>query len=168
MTARKMNSLSGTPVLFYEREFYMFSNFSAFAVKYDGDMWPTAEHAYQAKKFYDFDIRDKIKSARSAHEAKQIAKVFEHEMRDDWEEVKLIVMEEIIWAKLSQHPYIQEKLLQTREREIIEDSHKDAFWGWGPDRDGENHLGKIWMHVRKEMRTVHGEPKFFEGTPFKV
>ena len=166
--AVKEKSAESKAILFYEREFYMFSNFSAFAVKYDGDMWPTAEHAYQAKKFYDFDIRDKIKSARSAQEAKQIAKVFEHEIRDDWEEVKLRAMEEIIWAKLSQHPYIQEKLLQTGERDIIEDSHKDAFWGWGPDRDGENHLGKIWMRVRDEMRVAHGEPKFFEDTPFEA
>ena len=148
--AVKEKSAESKAILFYEREFYMFSNFSAFAVKYDGDMWPTAEHAYQAKKFYDFDIRDKIKSARSAQEAKQIAKVFEHEIRDDWEEVKLRAMEEIIWAKLSQHPYIQEKLLQTGGADIIEDSHKDAFWGWGPNKDGENHLGKIWMKLRKE------------------
>lgn len=167
MGARKIEPTDKGAVRFYEKEFFMLSNFSAFSVKYDGDLWPTAEHAYQAKKFYDFDIRDRIKNARSPYEAKKIAHAFENEMRDDWEEVKIIAMEEIIWAKLSQHPYIQQKLFETGGRTIIEDSHKDAFWGWGPDKQGENNLGRIWMRLRERMLT-QSDPNFFGDTPFMV
>ena len=61
-------------------------------------------------------------------------------------------MEEIVTAKLTQHPYIQEKLLQTLDLDIIEDSPKDSFWGWGPDRDGRNELGQIWMRLRTKLK----------------
>ena len=35
---------------------------------------------------------------------------------------------------------------------IVEDSPKDSFWGWGPNRDGENQLGKLWMKLREELK----------------
>ena len=40
----------------------------------------------------------------------------------------------------------------TGERELIEDSWRDGFWGWGENRDGKNMLGKLWMEVRAELR----------------
>jgi predicted NAD-dependent protein-ADP-ribosyltransferase YbiA (DUF1768 family) len=61
-------------------------------------------------------------------------------------------MENIIRAKISMHPYIREKLLETGDREIIEDSHKDSFWGRGADFKGRNELGKVWMKIRNELQ----------------
>jgi predicted NAD-dependent protein-ADP-ribosyltransferase YbiA (DUF1768 family) len=61
-------------------------------------------------------------------------------------------MEEIIRAKLSQHYYVQQQLLESGDSKIIEDSPKGSFWGWGPDRQGRNELGKIWMKLRNELR----------------
>lgn len=55
--------------------------------------------------------------------------------------------------KLEQNPYVKKKLLQTKDYLIVEDSPKDAFWGWGPNRDGENQLGKLWMKLRDEIKT---------------
>ena len=46
------------------------------------------------------------------------------------------------------------KLLQSGDREIVEDSWRDSYWGWGEDRKGENMLGKLWMEVRKEIRNI--------------
>ncbi len=60
-------------------------------------------------------------------------------------------MEEIVRHKLRQNPYVMRKLLQTGKRKIVEDSPKDAFWGWGEKRDGRNELGKIWMKLREEV-----------------
>ncbi|OGD67703.1 hypothetical protein A2442_03975 [Candidatus Campbellbacteria bacterium RIFOXYC2_FULL_35_25] len=139
------------PILFYEKKFYCFSNFSSFAVEWKGSLWMTLEHAYQSAKFTDENIINEIKNARSSYDSKKIAQKYPDKVKNDWEDLKLSIMEEIIRAKLEQHPYIQEKLLQTEEREIIEDSHKDAFWGWGPNKDGENHLGKLWMKLRSEI-----------------
>lgn len=139
---------------FYEREFYCFSNFSSFQVEWSGRLWPTSEHAYQASHFFETtpELVEKIHQARSAHEAQKIALAHEDKVPKDWDERKVEVMESIVRAKLEQNPYVMRKLLQTGDREIIEDSPKDDFWGWGIHRDGRNELGKIWMRLRDEVR----------------
>ncbi len=43
--------------------------------------------------------------------------------------------------------------METGDRELIESSPIDSFWGWGPNKDGQNHLGKIWMKLRDEWNT---------------
>lgn len=67
---------SGKIVGCYEREFYCFSNFSSFAVRWKGRVWPTSEHAYQAAHFLKTapKLAEKIYKAKSAHEAYKIAK----------------------------------------------------------------------------------------------
>jgi predicted NAD-dependent protein-ADP-ribosyltransferase YbiA (DUF1768 family) len=34
----------------------------------------------------------------------------------------------------------------------------DDFWGWGPNRDGKNMLGRLWMEIRAELRAA-GQPE---------
>lgn len=145
-----MKNNTNNPILFYERKFYCFSNFSSFAVELKGVLWMTSEHAYQAAKFKDKKIVEEIKNACSAYDSKKIAQKYPNDVKNDWDDIKLSIMEEIIRAKLNQHPFIQKRLKQSEGREIIEDSHKDSFWGWGLDKNGENNLGKLWMKVRKE------------------
>ena len=48
--------------------------------------------------------------------------------------------------------YIQKKLVESGEREIIENSPEDDFWGWGPNKDGQNEMGKLWMKLREELK----------------
>ena len=139
-------------ILFYEGQWYMFSNFSSFKVRWRGVDWMTSEHAYQAAKFKDASIVEKIKNARSAHGAKKIARAHSDKKLENWREIKLGIMEKIVRAKLEQHSYIRRKLLETGDMEIIENSPEDSFWGRGPDWKGENHMGKIWMKLRAELR----------------
>ncbi len=139
-------------ILFYEGEYYMFSNFAAFAVTYNGRVWMTSEHAYQAAKFDDESVVTLIHQALSAHDSKKVAHAHLNKARDNWESIKVSVMEDIVRAKIVQHPYIREKLLATENRQIIEDSHKDAFWGRGIDYKGRNELGEVWMRIREEIR----------------
>ncbi|MDP2676169.1 MAG: NADAR family protein [bacterium] len=148
-----MGKENSTHALFYEYEWYIFSNFASFEVRWCGEIWKTSEHAYQATKFEDEEIRNKIKNARSAHDAYKLATVVHKDkVRGYWSLIKLGVMEEIVRAKLSQYYYIQKKLLETGDRIIVEDSHRDDFWGWGAHKDGSNYLGKIWMKLREELR----------------
>ncbi len=144
-----------TKVLFYDGPWYIFSNFSSFAVEWRGHLWPTAEHAYQAAKFTDPEIVTLIREARSAHDAKRVAHEYSDRVRLDWNEAtKLAVMEEILWQKVEQHAYVKERLLRSRDDELIEDSHTDNFWGRGPYWKGANHLGKLWMKIREHLRTA--------------
>ena len=145
--------VSGTIVGFYPREFYTFDNFSSFQVVWKGVHWATSEHAYQASHFFETapDLAGQIRDAMSAHDAFKLAKANAHKAPKNWSDIKVGIMEEIVRCKLEQNTYIQEKLRQTGEVLIVEDSPKDDFWGWGPNRDGRNELGKIWMRLRKTM-----------------
>ncbi len=146
---------SGNIIGFYPREFYVFDNFSSFQVDYRGRRWPTSEHAYQASHFFETapELVEAIFEARSAHDAYKIAKANGDKAPKNWEEVKVGVMYEICKLKLTQNPYVLEKLSLSGDLNIIEDSPKDDFWGWGPNRDGRNELGKIWMKLRDELRS---------------
>ena len=141
-------------VFFYPKEFYVFDNFSSFQVEYNGYLWPTSEHAYQAGKFKDTNkaVYEKIKKAKSAHDAQKIANENKVLSRTDWDSVKKDAMKTILRCKIEQHPYVLKKLLQSEDREIIEDSWRDSFWGWGPNKDGLNVLGTIWMELREEFK----------------
>ena len=140
------------PVFFYEHEYYIFSSFSSFAIEWEGAQWMTSEHAYHGEKFTDRKVKEMIRETRSADAALRLSHEFKDEYRKDWEEVKLEVMKKILHAKVAQHPYVKKKLLDSGERTLIEDSWRDDFWGWGPNKDGKNHLGKLWMEVRDEVR----------------
>ncbi len=146
--------ISGNPIGFYEREFYVFSNFSSFQVFWRGRLWPTSEHAYQASHFFETapELAEQIFDLLSAHEAFKIAKANGHRAPKNWEEIKVGIMEDICRHKLSQHEYIKRKLLQTGDLTLVEDSPTDNCWGWGPNRDGRNELGKVWMKLREEVK----------------
>ena len=138
---------------FYPREFYCLDNFAPFQIQYEGTLYPTVEHAYQAQKFILTapEIAEQIRTAASPHDAKKIASANREYCPPDWDERKLLLMEDLLRAKLEQHPYVRQKLLETGSIPIVEDSPKDTFWGCGYDRSGKNHLGKIWMKLRAEL-----------------
>jgi hypothetical protein len=142
-------------VLFYENDFYILSNFSAFRLMWKARDFDTSEAAYQWEKFLFYpDIQSGILQARSAHHAFKIAGYYKDRVRPDWDAVKVRIMKEILLAKVKQHEYVGIKLMDTGDRELIEDSWRDDFWGWGPNRDGKNMLGKLWMEIRAELRSV--------------
>lgn len=148
--AEKMEEVIG----FYPREFYPLDNFSSFKVEWDGYLYSSLQEAYQAASFMgsDEELVEKIKRSHSADEAQRIAYANKDKQRKDWSEVKVEVMEKLLRLKVEQNPYVKKILLQTKDYLIMEDSPKDSFWGWGPNRDGKNQLGKLWMKLREELR----------------
>jgi ribA/ribD-fused uncharacterized protein len=146
-------------VFFYEQEFYVLSNFAAFSLVWKGERFETSEAAYHWEKFahrngqnHECDTCYVIRRADSAHAAFKIAEANKHTRRPDWDAVKVGIMRDILRAKVQQHGYVRQKLMQTGDRELIEHSWRDDFWGWGPNRDGQNMLGKLWMEIRAELR----------------
>jgi hypothetical protein len=139
------------PVLFYEDEYYWLSNFSAHQVEFDGRLYPTAEHAYQAQKFIDDRIKEKVRSAKSPVLAKAIAYRYKKNWRPNWHTMKVEIMKKIAAAKLAQHEDIRQALIKTGQAEIKENSPVDYFWGIGRDGRGQNLMGKIWMQLREKV-----------------
>lgn len=139
-------------VLFYEQDFYVLSNFSSFTLIWEGIRFDTSEAAYHFAKFPGCNmLRRAIVAAPSAHEAYKIAERNKDLRRPDWDAVKVDIMRSILRAKAHQHEYVRRKLLATGGRELIENSWRDDYWGWGLNRDGQNMLGKLWMEVRAEI-----------------
>lgn len=147
--AEKMDEFIG----FYPREFYCLDNFSSFAVVRNGIKYPTVEYAYQALKFAQTapSVEKEIMECMSSHEAQKIAYANRDKQNPHWDDIKVDVMEELLRLKLRQNPYVKTKLSETKDYLICEDSPKDNFWGIGPNRDGQNQMGRLWMKLRGEL-----------------
>lgn len=141
-------------VFFYEQDFYVLSNFSSFTIYWKGRRFDTSEAVYHWEKFPNAaHVQSHILFSTSAHDALKIATENRILRRPDWDSVKLGIMLDVLRVKVDQHEYVRRKLLETRDRELVENSWRDDFWGWGPNRDGKNMLGKLWMQVRRELKT---------------
>ena len=132
-----------------------FSNFSPHRVYLQGHSWPTSEHFYQAQKFVgspNEHLIPMIRRAKTPEQAAALGRDPNHTMRADWDRVKRQVMYLAVQDKFQRHRQIREILLATGDEWLIEESPTDYYWGCGSAGDGHNHLGKILMTVRGELR----------------
>ena len=90
--------------------------------------------------------------AKSPSVAARMGRSRERPLRPDWEVVKLDVMREALRAKFIQHRDLQEKLLSTGDRQLVEHTARDRFWGDGGDGSGKNMLGRLLMELRASFR----------------
>lgn len=117
------------------------------------NFWPgdrtSLEHKFQAAKCVNKYERQAILNARTPGEAKKLGR--RCKMRPDWDDVKLEVMYHLVKEKFSD-PWLASKLLATGSEELVEgNTWGDTFWGVCGG-SGTNHLGKILMRVRDELR----------------
>lgn len=144
-------------IYFYQvsQPYGCFSNFSPHGIDIEGTYWPTVEHYYQGQKFVgspDAPIIPLIFAAATPEQAAALGRCPSRCLRPDWELVKTQVMRVGVLQKFITHPDIREILLITGDEMLIENSPTDYFWGCGANHTGENHLGKILMGVRAEIR----------------
>ncbi|AOS46113.1 Swarming motility protein YbiA [Lacunisphaera limnophila] len=132
-------------------------NFAPTAVSIDEVLWTSVEHYYQAQKFSQLFYQDLIKKAPTAWDAAKLGRQHPDKYRSDWESIKITVMHLALRAKARQHAQVAELLLASGDAVLIEESKHDAFWGNGPDGMGQNHLGRLWMIVRDEIRGAREE-----------
>jgi ribA/ribD-fused uncharacterized protein len=87
-----------------------------------------------------------------SHLAKRVGA--EIDLRSDWSDVKLAIMLDLVRQKFTAHSHLRRKLLATGDRQLIEvNGWGDQFWGVSRG-SGYNHLGRILMRVRDELRTI--------------
>lgn len=125
-------------------------NYSPCLVFYNGHAYQSVEHAYQAQKSLDPAIQELIRHASSPAVAKRLARKVQ--LRRDWEDIKLLVMRDLLVEKFSQEPE-RSILLSTGDAELIEGNWwGDRFWGQDPLGTGKNWLGRLLMQVRADLR----------------
>ena len=117
-----------------------------------GIYYPTVEHYYQSHKFADEETINSILKAATPKEASNIGRDRKNIRIPHFHKKKIDVMHDGVYLKFSQNKDIRSKLIETRNQEIQEMSVKESFWGVGPNLDGENHIGKILMQVRDEVK----------------
>ena len=143
------------PIYFYDKfePFYEFTNFYSAEIILDEKEWQTTEHYFQAQKFVGTPHLDMIRMTWTAREAFEYSRKpsVSRWCRKDWEEVKLNVMRKALLAKFIQHPELRDKLIKTGNRDLIEHSPYDSFWGDGGDGSGKNWLGRLLMEVRDNV-----------------
>jgi len=128
------------------------SNFSLDTVLYGGILYPTSEHAYQAAKTEDIQLRNFIATqVKTPAEAKSFGNKLK--LRENWDAIKINIMREVVFLKFQQHSLLQEKLLETKDSPLVEgNTWGDQFWGTCGGL-GDNNLGKILMEVREYFTT---------------
>ncbi|KAJ7767147.1 hypothetical protein B0H16DRAFT_1521029 [Mycena metata] len=146
-------------ILFYHKTdpHYGFTNFSSHPVFYDNKRYPTSEHLFQSFKFQPHRPR-LAEHIRTCSERPSVAfseaRRFQPEVRSDWKDVNIQMMDLALWHKFTQHESLKKELLATEDAELVEDSDKDSFWGVGEDRRGRNELGKALERLRTKLREM--------------
>jgi hypothetical protein len=145
-----VNFIKGLKVInSFKGENRWLSNFHLADVEYEGIIYPSTEHAYQAAKTLDQEERLRISKLPKPGDSKRAGNKVK--LREDWESIKLQVMEDLVRQKFTKHHELKLQLASTYNEELIEgNTWNDTYWGVCNGK-GENHLGKILMKVRKEI-----------------
>ncbi len=133
----------------FQGKYRFLSNFYACPIPYEGLVYPTSEHAYQAAKTTDLFERKCIQAAATPGQAKKLGRSIT--LRPDWDIIKLDVMREILNIKFGTLPF-KASLLSTDNEELVEgNTWNDTYWG-KCNGVGDNHLGRLLMEIRDEAR----------------
>lgn len=129
------------------------SNFYKSPITFEGDTYPTVEHAFQAAKTSDAEERATIRANANPVIAKRKGRRVT--LRADWETVKQDIMRDLLRTKYANED-LRERLLQTGEEELVEGNRwHDKYWGRclcaKCDNAGQNVLGELLMQVRREL-----------------
>lgn len=150
MTDNALLSLLHGAIMGFEGEYRFLSNFYGCEVKHGGIVYPSAEHAYQASKSSDPDVRKQIASLSTAAEAKKAGRKIE--MYTGFKENKVNIMRNIVFKKFRQNHDLNLLLCQTGNAFLCECNWwHDTFWGVCNGK-GRNMMGHILMEVREDCR----------------
>lgn len=128
------------------------SSYSRLEFELDGAEWPSVEHYYQGMKVEDDRFRESVRQADHPEKAKELAEANKDAIRKDWQKVREVMMTRAVYIRCRTHETVAAALLSTGEREIIETSQYDYYWGCGRDGRGHNTYGKVLMAVRDKLR----------------
>lgn len=162
-------------ILFFWRDrlaFGFLSNFYPCRIEIDGRTWPHTEAYYQSQKSLNPEFHDRILEKAKPSWAKYVGdsrvgnphiarkswfRKYPDDLRSDWDEIKLAVMEKALHAKFTQNKNLKTSLLRTIRAELVEDSSKDSYWGIGEHGDGKNMLGMLLMECRARLQEGAGQ-----------
>lgn len=128
---------------------HFLSNFHPVNISFEGAIYPSVEHAYQAAKVIHPGQRAVIRNALTPGAAKRLGRAYP--LRRDWSDMRVSTMHAFLHQKF-QREDLRAKLLATGSERLVEgNTWGDTFWGVCNGR-GENKLGQLLMAVREEIK----------------
>ncbi len=143
-----------------EKPYGPFSNLYRRPVEFEGVVYPTAEHAYQAGKAVNPAVRDWILAAPTPALAAMAAHgLYTWDIVPNWSEIKFDRMRRVLRAKFEQHPDLAELLVSTGSKRLVEtgtvNNAVNRLWGEVAG-SGKNMLGVMLMELRAELNKQRG------------
>lgn len=144
-----------------ERPYGAFSNLYRREIVFEGEVFATSEHAYQAGKPRKSAVRKWLMEAPSpALLAMAAHGLYYWDVAPGWSKKKFARMRSVLWAKFTQHADLRELLLSTGDVRLVEsakiDNDVNRLWG-EVNGIGKNMLGVLLMEVRTELRNAVNE-----------
>src|ERR1035437_7080622 len=132
-----------------EKPYGAFSNLFPSPIVFEGRVFPTAEHAYQAGKARKEAVREWLLSAPSpALVAMAAHGLYTWDIVPNWSAIKFDRMRQVLYAKFTQHRDLRELLLSTGKARLVEvgkvDNAVNRVWG-EVNGKGKNMLGILLM-----------------------
>ena len=160
-TRKPAKSTKQADIPFYranEKPYGAFSNLFRRPMEFEGRVYPTAEHAYQAGKARKDEVREWILSAPTPSLVAMAAHgLYTWDIVPEWSRTKFDRMRKVLKAKFSQHEDLKKLLLSTGNARLVEAGRTDNAVNrtWGEvNGKGQNMLGVLLMEVRDEIRAL--------------
>lgn len=143
-----------------EKPYGAFSNLFRRSVIFEGEVFATSEHAYQAGKARKPAVRRWLMAAPSpALLAMAAHGLYYWDVAPGWSATKFDRMRAVLRAKFTQHADLGALLLSTGDAMLIEsatvDNEVNRLWGQ-VNGVGRNMLGTLLMELRAELRAECG------------
>jgi len=146
-----------------EKPYGVFSNLYHRPIRFEGEIFPTNEHAYQAGKARKKEVRDWLMAAPSPSLLAMAAHgLYYWDIAPGWSKSKFSRMKEVLIAKFTQHEDLRQLLLSTGDSRLVEaattDNAVNRLWGEVKGK-GKNMLGQLLMEIRAELIEEADEKK---------
>ncbi len=144
----------------HQEGFEFLSNMRLYPIQALGTRFRASENLYQFSKLPKELREEYIHRFPKMHPfvARKITRKLP--VREDWEEIKLKVMFDVLRLKFYQHPYLLRQLLHIEGPLCEFNTWRDTYWGYDINlQKGHNYLGKLLMLLRDAWKEKK-EPRF--------
>ena len=135
-------------------------NMSPCKIIYTGEAWDSAEKLFQAMRFNDEVIRQKIRNETGIFKLNQLtSSLAANRVVESMSSLDIENLRTVMELKFSQNKILQSRLLSTGNLNLVQFSRQscnpeDLFWGMTLSNlqlEGRNIVGNILMEIRNKM-----------------
>ena len=151
-----------------EKPYGVFSQLAICKFEIDGKVYSCSEQYMMAEKarlFKDTETENKIMSAITPAHLKNLGQKVKNFNQEIWDKNAYDIVVKGNYEKFKQNKYLQNILLSTESKVLVEASPYDEIWGIGMEANdyramhpkywnGKNLLGKALVDVRNEFNYI--------------